>query len=160
MAEEKDLKRAQEVFAALCGAMDAEGWQYKKDESKLRLECTVQGEDLSIEINMTVDAERELIILFSRIPLAVPGDKRLEMAIAVSAVNNKLVDGCFDYDIQSGDMFFRLTNSYLDSTIGAEAFLYMVVCGARSIDEYNDKFLMIAKGMTSLDDFLKGEIDR
>ena len=77
------------------------------------------------------------------------------MAIAVSAINNVLVNGCFDYIIADGHMFFRMTNSFIESQLGADLFKYLLYCSCQTIDEYNDKLLMVAKGMISIEQFLK-----
>ena len=154
MAEQKSLEQAQAVFATLCRALDAHEWQYQKDEEGLCIECSARGDDLPMEITVKVDAERMVIRLISHMPFVIQEDKRLDVAIAVSSINNMLVDGSFDYDITSGQIFYRMTNSFLESEIGEEVFLYMIFCSCQMIDEYNDKFLMLAKGMLSLEQFL------
>ncbi len=155
MVEQNKMEQAKAVFATLCGAMDSNKWHYKKDEAKLTINCGVQGEDLPIEITWKVDPERLVVMLYSHLPCVVQEDKRLDVAVAVSAINNVLVDGSFDYDITSGHMFFRLTNSFIDSRLSDAALLYMLFCATKTIDDYNDKFLMLAKGMLSLEQFLK-----
>ena len=153
MADEK-LERAQKVYATLCSTLDAHEWHYKKDEEKLSIDCEAQGEDLPMEITIGVDAKRQLVMLFSHLPFVISEDKRLDVAIAVSAVNDKLVDGSFDYNIADGHMFFRMTSSFIESEIGNELFTYMLVVSCHTIDEYNDKFLMLGKGMMSIEDFI------
>ncbi len=154
MAEEKNMAQAQAAFATLCQALDKHEWHFEKDDEKLAIECGAQGEDLPMKITVKVDADRMLIMLLSHLPFVIQEDKRLDVAIAVSAINNALVDGCFDYDVASGHMFFRMTNSFLESTISEEVFSYMLFCSCQTIDEYNDKFLMLAKGMISIEQFL------
>lgn len=154
MAEQKNLEQAQATFAALCQALDKEGWHYQKDEEKLSIECSARGDDLPMELRVNVDVDRMFVILLSPIPFAIQDDKRLDVAIAVCAINNALVDGCFDFDVTSGRMFFRMTNSFIESKIGEEVFLYMLYCSCQTIDEYNDKLLMLAKGTISLEQFL------
>lgn len=153
MADEK-LERAQKVYGTLCSTLDSHEWHYKKNEEKLSIDCGAQGEDLPMEITIKVDAERQLIMLLSHLPFVISEDKRLDVAIAVSAVNNKLVDGSFDYDIAAGHMFFRMTSSFIESDIGNELFTYMLMVSCHTIDEYNDKFLMLGKGMMSIEDFI------
>lgn len=154
MADWQNPAQAREVFQTLCRALDSENWQYKKDEQAMRLECSARGDDLPMDITVKVDAERMLVVLFSHMPYVIPEDKRLDVAIAVSAINNDLVNGCFDYDITTGKMYFRMTNSIIESRVGAELFRYMVYCSCGTIDEYNDRFLMLGKGMLSLEQFL------
>ena len=154
MADEK-LERAEKVFETLCSALDGHDWHYEKDEEKLKIECGAQGDDLPMDISIRVDAGRQLIMLISHLPFVIPEEKRLDAAIATSIVNNRMVDGSFDFDITDGHMFFRLTNSFIDSEIGEELVYYMVMISCVTIDEYNDKFLMLGKGMMSIKDFMK-----
>lgn len=154
MAEQKNLEQAKITFGTLCQMLDKNGWHYDKDEATLSIKCGIQGEDLPMDINIQVDVDKMIVLLISRIPFVIQEDKRLELAIAVSAINNTLVDGSFDYDIASGRMFFRMTNSFLESRIGEEVFAYMIFCSCQTIDEYNDKFLMLSKGIISIEQFL------
>lgn len=155
MSEVKNLEQAKSAFTTLCNALDGHKLRYQKDEEKLSIQCGIQGDDLPVEINMQLDADRMLVMALSHMPFKVKEEKRLEMAVAVSAINDMLVDGCFDYDVASGNMFFRMTNSIIDSVLGAEVFSYMFFCSCHVIDEYNDKFLMLSTGMISLEQFLE-----
>ncbi len=154
MEEQIKLEQAKIAFATICQALESHDWKYKKDEEALSVECGAQGDDLPMQINIRVDVERMLVLLVSHLPFAIQEDKRLDVAIAVSAINYALVDGCFDYDLASGNMFFRMTNSYMESKLSEEVFSYMLFCSCHTIDEYNDKLLMLAKGMISIDKFL------
>jgi hypothetical protein len=50
-----------------------------------------------------------------------------------------------------------MTNSFLDAELGFETIRYLIFCACATIDKYNDKFLMIAKGMLSLEQFMESE---
>lgn len=156
MADEK-LERAQKVYETLCSTLDSHEWHYKKDEERLSIACGAQGEDLPMEITIRVDVERQLIMLLSHLPFVISEDKRLDMAIATSIANNGMVDGSFDFDITNGHMFFRMTSSFIESEIGSELFTYMLMVSCHTIDEYNDRFLMLGKGMMSIEEFMKKE---
>ena len=95
--------------------------------------------------------------LLSRLPFQIPEDKRVDAAIAICVANNGLVDGSFDYDIGEGDITFRLTCSYRESFLSADLFEYMILVSAGTIDDYNDKFFMIAKDMMSVQQFIEKE---
>ena len=153
MAEEK-LARAQKVYETLCATLDFHNLKYKRNDDLFSIECGVQGEDLPMEITIRVESDRQLIMLLSHLPFIVPEDKRLDVAIATSIINNGLVDGSFDYDIADGHIFFRMTSSFIESEIGNDLFTYMLVCSFRTIDEYNDKFLMLGKGMITIENFI------
>ncbi len=150
MTDEMKLERAKIVYGTLYEVLDENDWYYEKNDEDLVISCGAQGEDLPMEIEVTVSARSQMVILLSHMPFSIAEDKRLDLAIAVSIVNNRLVDGCFDYDVKSGNMVFRMTNHFLDSTLGKKVFSYMLFCSCQTIDKYNDKFLMLAKGMLSL----------
>lgn len=154
MADEKQLKQAQAAFQALCEMMEEKGWHYEKDAENLLISCGAQGEDLPMQIRIEVDVERQLIMLLSQLPFVIPEDKRTALAVAVSAANNGMIDGSFDYDCLSGDIIFRMTLSFRDSLIGKDAFEYMLLCSCFTIDRYNDKFLMVAKNDMSCEEIL------
>lgn len=155
MSEEKDLKRAQAVYATLCDMLTELDWHFQKDEEHLMIECSARGDDLPMELRVEVDAERNLIVLLSQMPFAIPEERRTALAIAVSLANNGLADGSFDYDYLSGRIIFRLTSSYIGSLIGKQLFHYMLMCSCATIDEYNDKFLMVAMSKMSNEEILE-----
>lgn len=150
----EQLERANTVFKKLCELLDGNKWSYTKDEENLKIDLTTRGEDLPIDIRIKVDQERQLVLLLSPMPFIIPEDRRLDIAIATNAVNSIMVDGSFDFNVKNGSMFFRITNSFIESEIGNEVLNYLLMVSCYSIDEYNDKFLMLSKGMMSVEDFI------
>lgn len=159
MVDEKRMALAQETFGTLCRTLDENQWRYKKNEEKLRVECGARGEDLSMDLDLHVDAERQLVLLLSMLPLEFSEEKRIEGVLAVTAINRRLVNGCFDYDLERGKVFYRMSSSFMGSKLGKEAIEYILYASCRIIDEYNDKLLMLAKGMISLEQFISSVND-
>lgn len=157
MAEAINLERAQAVYNSLCRKLDEINWRYTRHDENLSIDCDARGDDLPMSLVFRVNAEKSMLLLISRLPFTVPEDKRLDMAIASTVANYRLADGCFDYDIKSGNMYFRMTNSFVDSMPGGEVFTYMLFCSCGTIDEYNDKFLMLTKGYVSIEKFIEQE---
>ena len=155
MAELKNLEQAKAAFATVCRMLDKEQWNYNRDDEKLSIKCGARGEDLPMDLEIKVDVERMLIMVLSPMPYVIQDDKRLDVAIAISAINNILLNGCFDYDVATGHVFFRMTNSIIGCKLGEEAMHYLLYCACQTIDEYNDKLLMLAKGILSLEKFLE-----
>jgi hypothetical protein len=155
MADQNCLIQERSTFDVLCKTFDSHGWSYERDSEKLKIKCSATGEDLPVSMVIAVDAERMLVTLASYIPVSVPQDKRIDVAIGICKINDCLVDGSFDYDVIEGNVFFRMTNSFVESLLDAEVFEYMLSCSFATIDEYNDKLLMLAKGTISLDKFLE-----
>ncbi len=155
MSEQNKLIQARATYNTLCKFLDDNGWRYAKDEEELSIECSACGEDLSMPITVRVYADRQVTVLISHLPFEIPDDKRLDAAIALCEINSRIVDGSFDYDIVDGRVYFRMTNSFSESALSTEVFNYMVLCSCATIDEYNDKLLMLVKGVVSLEQFIK-----
>ena len=73
----------------------------------------------------------------------------------MSLANYGMVDGCFDYDYLNGVIIFRLTSSYRESLIGKDMLGYMLMCSCHTIDDYNDKFLSVAKNSMTIDEIVE-----
>ena len=155
MADLKETRQAQTAFNTLCDMLDDHEWKYHRDDEKLRIECGANGEDLPIDIRITVDADKQLVTLLSQLPFKVPEDDRVLGAVSVCAANYNMVDGNFDYNLSSGSIIFRLTSSIRESLVSKDVFEYMLFVSCATIDNYNDKFLMLIKHAMSLEDFIK-----
>ena len=154
MAEEIKMDLAKEVYATLCAALDKREWHYEKDEENLVVHFLVGGDDIPMSFIIAVDAERQLVRVMSPLPFKFSEDKRMDGAIATCVASFGLADGSFDYDITTGMVVFRMTATYRESKLGDGLFQYMISCSSVMVDEFNDKFLAIDKGLMSIGDFI------
>ena len=153
MTDAKKLKNAQKVYDTLCNMLDEKKLRYDKHPEDLVVTFGMTGDDLPMHFVLNVDANRELIRLMSLVPVQFEGDKRIEGAIATSQANYRLADGSFDFEYKTGRVMFRMTSSYMDSLISKELFEYMIAVACYTVDEYNDKFFMLAKGQMTIEEF-------
>lgn len=151
--DEAKLNQAKAVYQTFCEMLDQENWKYTKQEEEWKITTGARGEDLPIDLTINVDVKRSLLMIISPLPFKVPEDKRVELAAATCTVNSIFVNGYLDYDVAGGSLFFRIANSFLDSRIDAETCKYMLFCACSTIDDINDKLLMVCKGMLDLDKF-------
>lgn len=154
MADVNKLAAAKTVYDDLCASLDKRGWKYTKHDEDLVVTFGVTGDDIPMDFMLDVNADRQLLIVLSRLPFTVPEDKRMDLAIATCVASFGLADGSFDFDIATGDITFRLTASFRDSRIGDGLFDYLIGVSSYSVDEYNDKFLAVSKGIMSINDFI------
>ncbi len=159
MANSVDMEKAMRVYTALTAELDSMGWNYEKIEDKLMVKSGVKGDDLPINFFMVVKPEQQVVQVISPLPTDIPEDKRVDGAIAVCVSNYGLIDGSFDYDITDGTIMYRLTASYRGGveSIDGELFRYMIMCAAGTVDRYNDRFFTLAKGITTLQQFIEQE---
>ena len=154
MADAKETKQAEAIFASICEMLDGEEWKYEKDEENFRVRTGVKGDDLAIPLNFQVMPGRAAVSLYSPVPIDVPEERRVIVGVAVSLINDTTVHGNFDYDITEGNLGFRFTLNYRDSIIGNEALRYMLYVSCSTIDEYNDKLEQIASRDMDLDEVI------
>lgn len=155
MAEDKNINCAKGVYATLCQALENRGWKYDKEEDKLMVVFGVNGDDIPMRFVIFVDAEKQLISCVSPLPFTMSEDKRVEGAIIACVASFGMADGSFDYDLSNGQISFRMTASYRDSVIGEGLFQYLISCACAMVDEYNDQFLAVNKGILSLEEFIQ-----
>ena len=155
MADNRELTlHANEVFESLCERLDSMNLHYSCDPEEYIIRFDYQGEDLPMNFTFIIDEDRQLLRVYSRIPITVPKEKGLEMAVATCIATNELLDGSFDYDMKTGEIFFRLTATFLETDIGDGLFDHLVSYSIFAVEQYNDKFFGLAKGMLNVNDFL------
>ena len=155
MSEINKSENANKVFRTLCAAIENRGWHFDKIDALRLVSFGVKGDDLPMRFDLIIDEERQLVRLMSRLPFTVDSEYRIEGAIATCAATYKLANGCFDYDIDTGVIRFRMTASFLESEVGEGLFQYMINCSTGTVDQFNDKFFAVCKGMLSISDFLE-----
>ena len=155
--EENKAVRAQKAYRDLYTHLDAIGLKYTRHDDDKVIAMTMHGDDLPIEMLLLVKEKQEVISLLSPVRPKVPEDKRIDAAVAVNVANYGTIFGSFDYDLSDGEIRWRATLPYADTAITAEQVRYLLFVSAHTIDNYNDKFLMLNKGVMTLEQFIASE---
>ena len=145
---------AAEAYKNLCSVIEKRGWLYYSDEQNLSVRFEVTGEDILMNFKIDIDEKWQWVYLQSWLPFNISKSGRTEIAVAVCAASNKVVDGNFDYDILTGKIVFRMSASFRNSNAGENMFDYMITSACLNIDKYNDCFLALDKGFVPIDEFL------
>lgn len=151
MTDEK--KQIQLILDTLCKVLNKQELEYFIDEQELVINCTAYKDDSQIDFSFRINPEKKLILLISHIPCTVPQEKTADLAAAICFINNFTANGCFDFDVHTGNIFFRMTNGFLESLIGEDVFEYMISCSLDTIDEYSEQFIMLTEDLMSFEEF-------
>ena len=154
----KDMNKARAVYDTVCAALDKMKWVYDKEEEELAITTGAKGTDLPIDIIIRVLPVAE--VLSVQVPFAfdVPDEHSIDVAIAITAANYGLIRGCFDYDMTTGDIRFRVSAPYNgNTTLAAEVVEMLVLIAATTVDSYQSRLLMVAKGIVTPSKFLAEE---
>ncbi len=154
MADQVKMDAARGTFETLCGALERAKVKFTRDDEALRVDYTYKGDDLLMPFMFIVDPDREFVRLISPMSPRVKEDKRLDMAVAISLLNYRLAFGCFDLDMDDGELRFRMVNSFRDTLLSEEVFAMMLQTGHAIVEKYNDKLYTLAAGIISLEQFV------
>ena len=152
MVENKD---AQRVFDTLCSMLDGINWKYSADNEKLIVKTSAIGEDLPINIAAFVDANRNIMYTKSKLPVKVPEDKIVEACIALHEANYSMLNGCFEYDIAGGNIYFKILVPFAGCLISEEVCHYMIMLTCQMVDKFNDKLEDLVNGKMTLQKFVE-----
>ncbi len=158
MADEKEMQLAKSIFDELTVHLKEIGirsFQTKEDDGDYVIDFKYLGEDLPMQFYMVVDTDRQLLRMISPQPIRFKEEQMDEAAKAICAINDRLVNGRFDLNINSGSVSFSLCTCFIESLIADRVFDYMIGVSINTVDEYNDKLFLLAKGMLSLFDLLQ-----
>lgn len=154
---EVNMAAAMETYETLCRMLDTRDWHYQKYEDDLVIKASIKGDDFPIDFIMRVNPRNQIVSFISWLPFKISEDKRIDAAVAVCVANYGLADGSFDYDVTEGEISFRLTSSFRECKLSEDLLEYMLMVSAGTIDDYNDKFFMLSKGMLSIQQFIEAE---
>ena len=150
--EKKEERQAKLIYQDIYKYLDEKEFYYDKRDNGAA-EFTITSNDLDIRSRFVVSEKLQVIQFLSPLPFTVPKNKRDMMAIAVSIVSSVLNDGSFDYSYNNGEICFRMTASYANSIICKKCYDYMLNCSAVTVDEYNDKLLLVSLGKMTIPEF-------
>jgi hypothetical protein len=145
---------ARDIFEIVCNGLDATGYRYSKDAEKLAITINFSGEDIPMNFAMIVKPDLNVLRLLSIMPYKIVEDKRLEAALAVAHVNNRLNIGMFSLDLSDGSLIFEINQLYDETKFGEGLANSLLRIAGYFVEEYNDRFLMLSKGVLSLQDFM------
>ncbi|MBQ7408578.1 MAG: hypothetical protein IJW13_04815 [Clostridia bacterium] len=138
------------VFQTVKNALDNIGWHYDANEQELRISLGVDGDDIPMDFDISIDSEKEIINLYSHMPFELNDEKQLELSLATNFINNQLIDGSFDYSPKDKVLLFRMSCCYVDSLLSTKVIDYMLDFSCFATDKYNDKLAKLNQGSITL----------
>lgn len=148
-------KNPEAVLKAIGETLGALGYTYDFDEENQVFSLSVVGKDIPMRLRIGVSEKQQTIIIYSTLPIEVSKSRNEIVSMAVAAINYKLINGCFEYDEEDCAIYFRMTESYRDSEISAEMIKYLIRCSLLTVDDYNDKLLLLCRGLLTLEEYEK-----
>lgn len=147
--------RGESVYESFKKHFQDHGFHFEARDEDHVITATFGGDDLPMPLLIRVIDDREVVKLISSIPMKIPEEKRVDAAIAITAINYQLLNGCFQMDLSDGEVRYSMAQSFCESDVNEEMIRYLIGVTIKTTDEYNDRFFMLGKGLMSLDQFLE-----
>ena len=157
MKTEMDLKKAKQLYAQICEVLDDVnmGCEIIGREDDLVVFVLAKRRGTDDAVHIAVDPKRMLIRVYATPTWEFCREKRLDAALAICSLNDKMADGCFSYDAADGSFFFRTAVSYRESLIGDDTIRHLYFLADRMVKKYSPKLRQLDKGEISVEEFLE-----
>ena len=151
------MARALEVYNKMIEAFVAKDVPFDRFDDDLVIKSQYKGQDFPIDFIFSVDPQKECVTFLSDSFAEFPDDKLKDAAFATAVANFGMAFGHFDLNLSEGNVYYVMSTSYIDSTLGEQFFFFMLATALSTADRYNDRFFMLAKGMIDLQKFIELE---
>ena len=157
MATEKGLQEAKALYEQVCEVLDSINLRYQKVEDDFIVHAVMMRKNALFSIHIVVDIDRKLIRACSIPAVEFCKEKRIDAALAICGLNDRMADGCFVFDATDGSVLFRAAMSYRESLIGEEAIVYLFHLAKHMAEKYSPRLEQLDSGSISLEEFLERE---
>lgn len=151
------MSKAQQVYQSVLTHLQKTKFRFEPIESSMMIHVEVNTEDLPIHAFIRILEDKDVLQIICPQGSKVPEDKRIETAVAVAVANYGMINGGFDLDMSDGSLHFRLTHSYQAALPDDDQLHYLIGCALTTMNQYNDRFFMLSKGMMDLEKFIEME---
>lgn len=127
---------------------------YDHNDEEKNIWFAMRGDDLRILIDIIVDEKSQKIKVLSPLEFKIPQDLREDVAHVINQLNFILINGCIDYDFESGSLAFRINATFEDSILGDGTLHYLIGTAVNSVEAFNDKLYMIANGVMTAQQYM------
>lgn len=129
----------------------------EQSDARTHIRISFTGSDLPMTLHLILRADRQIVSVLSAMPFRMSAERMHDAAVAVIAANHGLIDGSFDLNMQTGEIYFRLTTAFMQTTLSEELFSYLMFVSAETIDRFNDRFMDLNTGKLDLAGFLEAD---
>ncbi len=157
MSDDIKVQHARAMYEKVKEMLTEKNVRFQSADEQMMINFVISGDDLPMEIYVISDAGGQKLRTLSKMPFTVSNDKMVEMATAVCIANSGLYMGNFDYVLTEGVIFFAIQQSYLDTDLSKELIDLVIAETVDAVDKYNDRLMLLNKGMLTLEQFIEME---
>ena len=139
MADKNEMISANRVYGSLLNIVRKNKYDFDDDEEIMTVNFDVKREASFIPFTITIDAERQLIRLYSPLDVPIDENNRFEACVNICRCSCELDMGSFDYDLYSGSIEFRMATSFNGSLISDKQIENMISYTCGVVKKYTDR---------------------
>lgn len=139
MADKNEMISANRVYGSLLNIVRKNKYDFDDDEEIMTVNFDVKREASFIPFTITIDAERQLIRLYSPLDVQIDENNRFESCVNICRCSCELDMGSFDYDLYSGSIEFRMATSFNGSLISDKQIENMISYTCGVVKKYTDR---------------------
>lgn len=131
------------IMQTVCRYMKEENWTHSVDEAKGMVFCYVAGEHGTLSCMLVIDEKMQCLSIYTHMGVVVPSIKRLRMADFIARANYALLLGCFELDVDSGELHFRLSLPLAESELSRQQLRDLISTDIYMVDCYYPGIMML-----------------
>lgn len=144
---------AKKIYKTVCKTLDSMKINYTEHEDDLVVTLGHKGEDMNHDLIIAVNEKQEAIQLVEQLPFDIASDKAVDVAVALSMINSKLLLGHFTLDFNKLKVCFELAQTFTGVSFSEATIQRLVGALVITVEEYDDKLIALNKGYLKFTDF-------
>lgn len=126
--------------------LDGEGWTYEDVEGRDAIRCGIQGDNASYMMFFDAVEDISFLAVYVLAQVAVPVERRAEVALYLSRANYGLRLGNFELDLDDGEVRYKVGIGLGDGTLTSGMVGEMVGASVSTMDRYFSGLMSVGFG--------------
>ena len=107
----------QTLIRQIEATFDSTGWQYRKVEQQPVIECEFEAYNAKVAMHIQAFEELSTASIMAQLSFRIPPASRLPVWDALMRTNLTLNVGNFEANIETGEVFFRISNVFAEGCV-------------------------------------------
>ncbi len=130
-----NTKSGQKIFRRVCKALTAKDLEYAEDEENLQIRIKFEGDDLPIDLQVSVNEESTTIDFLCKLAFEASATTYSEVLAGLNRINGELRFGAFVLIPDTGWLTYRYAYIYADADPTADLILSLISMVVTTVDE-------------------------
>lgn len=147
---------AQKAYERLCLTLQNMQWKFSRHDDRMEIVTNAIGKAMRIDLHFYVNSDRQLMYVKSPVHYKsddAVGGKTILIGQAVNAANFSMLNGCFEYEEETGYLAYRMVIPFDGCELSEEVCRYLVLLTCQMVDKYNQAFADLYCDKISLQQF-------